>query len=102
MPTEHLELSYSHGVSLHPLLGETIGANLGRSAATFPDAEALVECETGRRWTYRELDHDVDTLALGLIGSGIARGDRVGIWSPNNAELGPPAIRDGEDRRRSS
>ena len=28
MPTEHLELSYSHGVSLHPLLGETIGANL--------------------------------------------------------------------------
>ena len=39
-----------------------------------------------RRWTYRQLDGDVDTLARALLARGIERGDRVGIWSPNCAE----------------
>ena len=43
-----------------PLLEETIGANLERTVAAFPDREALVEFATGRRWTWRELDRDVD------------------------------------------
>jgi len=85
MKREPSTVSYSHGESTHPLLGETIGANLARTVAAFPDAEALVECETGRRWSYRQLERDVDTLAMGLIGRGIGKGDRVGIWSPNNA-----------------
>ena len=54
--------------------------------AAYPDREALVEFATGRRWTWAELDRDVDALALGLIGAGIAKGDRVGIWAPNCAE----------------
>jgi fatty-acyl-CoA synthase len=35
------EPSYSHGASEVPLLGETIGANLRRVAATHPDREAV-------------------------------------------------------------
>ena len=85
MQAERPEASYSSGASHRALLGETIGANLARSASAFPQVESLVECESGRRWTYGELDRDVDALALGLIARGIARGDRVGIWSPNNA-----------------
>ena len=85
MPGIQTTASYSHGGSARPLLGETIGANLARAKAAFPDAEALVECESGRRWNYRQFDHDVDSLAMGLIGLGIGQGDRVGIWSPNNA-----------------
>jgi fatty-acyl-CoA synthase len=80
------QLSYSHGISQQPLLGETIGANLRRIAATFPAADALVDVPTGRRWTYPELDADCDVLARGLISAGIQAGDRVGIWAPNCAE----------------
>ncbi|HUD39058.1 MAG TPA: AMP-binding protein [Streptosporangiaceae bacterium] len=79
-------LSYSHGVSAIPLLGETIGANLRRIAAAHPDAEALVDAPTGQRWTYAEFDADTDVLARGLIEAGLLAGDRVGIWAPNRAE----------------
>jgi fatty-acyl-CoA synthase len=78
--------SYSHGSSSVELLGETIGANLARTATSFSEREALVECETARRWTYAELSRDVDSLAASLIAAGIVKGDRVGIWSPNNAD----------------
>jgi fatty-acyl-CoA synthase len=80
------EPSYSHGASAVPLLGETIGANLRRIAATYPDREALVDVPSGRRWTYAGLDLDTDGLAQGLIAAGIEAGDRVGIWAPNCAE----------------
>ena len=81
-------LSYSHGASAQPLLGETIGANLGRTAATYPANEALVDVPTGRRWTYSQLDADTDTIAAGLcsLDINIDKGDRVGIWAPNCAE----------------
>jgi fatty-acyl-CoA synthase len=79
-------LSYSHGVSAVPLLGETIGANLRRIAAAHPDAEALVDAPTGQRWTYAEFDAATDVLARGLIEAGLLAGDRVGIWAPNCAE----------------
>ncbi len=80
------ELSYSHGASAQPLLGETIGANLHRMATRYPASEAVVDVPTGRRWTYEQLDGDTDSLAAGLLTLGIAKGDRVGIWAPNCAE----------------
>jgi fatty-acyl-CoA synthase len=78
--------SYAKGPDEPPLLVETIGANLERIVAEHGDREALVECATGRRWTYAEFDADVDALARGLIAAGIAKGDRIGIWAPNCAE----------------
>jgi fatty-acyl-CoA synthase len=78
--------SYASGTSDTPLLGETIDANLARTVESHPDREALVECATGRRWTYAELDRDVDAVARGLLAYGIQQGDRVGIWAPNCAE----------------
>ena len=68
------------------LLDETIGANFARTAAEHGDREALVEAASGRRWTYAELDRDVDALGRGLLAAGIGVGDRVGIWAPNCAE----------------
>ena len=79
-------LSYSHGASATPLLGETIGANLRRVATAHPDAEVLVDVPTSRRWTYAAFDAETDSLARGLIAAGLAAGDRVGIWAPNCAE----------------
>ena len=78
--------SYAAGETTPALLEETIGANFERTVAAYPDREALVEFATGRRWTWAELDRDVDALARGLLGAGIAVGDRVGIWAPNCAE----------------
>jgi fatty-acyl-CoA synthase len=81
-----MELSYAHGSSTTPLLGETIGANLERTAARVPGAEALVSCHQGLRYTYAELNAAVDRVARGLIAMGLEQGDRIGIWSPNCAE----------------
>ncbi|MDI2030397.1 AMP-binding protein [Saccharopolyspora sp. TS4A08] len=81
-----VEISYSSGTSDTPLLGDTIGDNLRRTAERVPDRDALVEHATGRRWTYREFDAEVDAVALGLLDAGITKGDRVGIWAPNRAE----------------
>jgi fatty-acyl-CoA synthase len=78
--------SYASGTSDVPLLGDTIGDGLDRTAARRPDGEALVEVATGRRWTYAEFVAQVDALAFGLLGAGVRTGDRVGIWAPNVAE----------------
>jgi fatty-acyl-CoA synthase len=79
-------LSYASGTSEAPLLDDTIGGVLDRIAAQQPDAEALVEVQNGRRWTYAELRASAEDIALGLLAAGVNRGDRVGIWAPNVAE----------------
>lgn len=66
-------LSDADGPTDVPLLEETIGDNFDRIVATNGARDALVECATGRRWTYAQLGTDVDTLALGLIRRGIER-----------------------------
>ncbi|MDX6319562.1 MAG: fatty-acyl-CoA synthase [Nocardioidaceae bacterium] len=78
--------SYAAGPTDAALLEETIGDNLERTVAAYGSHEALVECESGRRWTYEELDTAVDAVARGLLAEGVQKGDRVGIWSPNCAE----------------
>jgi len=78
--------SYVCGLSSMPLLGETIGLHFDRSVARWPDREALVVRHQSIRWTYVELQKKVDDLAAGLLSLGLEPGDRVGIWSPNNAE----------------
>ncbi len=79
-------LSYAHGTGTTALLGDTIGADLDRTVAAWPDREALVDMASGRRWTYAEFAADVDRLACALLASGIAKGDRVGIWAVNCPE----------------
>ena len=81
-----LRPSHASGESGTPLLTETIGANLDRTAAAFGEREALVDLPTNRRWTYRRFVEDVDVVARGLLELGVSTGDRVGIWSPNCAE----------------
>ncbi len=81
-----MSLSYVHGASRAPLLHDTIGATLERTATRFPDAEALVTRHEGQRLTYGALNTAVNAVARGLLARGVERGDRVGIWSPNRAD----------------
>jgi fatty-acyl-CoA synthase len=78
--------SYAHGTSTVPLLGETIGVHFDRTVARFGDQPALIARQQRARWTYRELNERVDAFAAGLLALGLKPGERVGIWSPNNAE----------------
>ncbi|MDG4860979.1 AMP-binding protein [Streptomyces sp. T-3] len=80
------DLSYAHGVGSAPLLDDTIGANLDRAVAAWPERDALVDVPSGRRWTYAQFGADVDQLAYALLASGVAKGDRVGIWAVNCPE----------------
>jgi fatty-acyl-CoA synthase len=79
-------LSYVHGATSVPLLGETIGANLQHTTERFGDAEALVVRHQGYRATYRELWGQVGVVARGLLAHNVQVGDRVGIWAPNRYE----------------
>ncbi len=81
-----LTQSYVHGASGEALIGETIGMNFDRAVMRWPNQEALVVRHQEIRWTYSELQTQVDAVAAGLLALGLEPGDRVGIWSPNNAE----------------
>ncbi|WP_437093934.1 AMP-binding protein [Streptomyces longwoodensis] len=85
-PTPATPLSYAHGTGDTVLLGDTIGANLDRAVAAWPDREALVDVASGRRWTYAQFGAAVEELARALRVTGVAKGDRVGIWAVNCPE----------------
>jgi fatty-acyl-CoA synthase len=80
------ELSYVHGASDRPLLGEPIFHNLRRTAARAGDREALVVAHQNYRATYRQLIDQCEEVARGLMARGVKKGDRVGIWAPNRYE----------------
>jgi fatty-acyl-CoA synthase len=79
-------LSYAHGVSDVPLLGETIGQALARTVERFADRDALIVCSQRFRASWRALDALTVAVARALLAHGVARGERVGIWSPNRYE----------------
>jgi len=78
--------SYDAGPTDTAILEETIGANFERTATQHADVEALVDVAQELRYTYAELNAEVDVVARGLMAMGIEAGDRVGMWAPNRAE----------------
>ncbi len=79
-------LSHDVGETDTPLLEQTIPDNLDATVARFGEREALVDVQRGIRWTYAEFADQVSRLARALVAAGVAKGDRVGVWSPNCAE----------------
>lgn len=69
-----------------PLIGSTIGRYFQEIVTRYPDHEAVVCIPQNVRLSYRALDGQVRLLAKALLGLGVSRGDRVGIWSTNNVE----------------
>ncbi|HZK92037.1 MAG TPA: AMP-binding protein [Stellaceae bacterium] len=86
MPQPSPILSYVHGASDIPLIGETIGVHFDRIVARHGERDALIVRHQNIRWNYRGLQREVDRFAAGLVALGLKPGERVGIWSPNNAE----------------
>jgi fatty-acyl-CoA synthase len=69
-----------------PLSDATIYGLLADTAKCYPERPAVVFREQGVRWTWAEFLAEVDAFGAGLAGLGLAKGDRVGIWSPNRVE----------------
>jgi fatty-acyl-CoA synthase len=81
-----LALSYVHGASNVPLLGETIGQFFDAACTKWASRPALIVRHQKVRLSYAALRQEVDRLATGLLTLGLQPGDRIGIWSPNNSE----------------
>ena len=80
------EVSYASGTSNTPLLGSTIGDKFDETVALFGDRQAVVSVHQNERLSYSELADRVDVMARAIMAAGLNKGDRIGIWSPNNIE----------------
>lgn len=78
--------SYVHGASAQTLIGDTIGRYFDAACERHAERDALVVRHQQLRLTYGQLRQRVDALACGLMRLGLKAGERIGIWSPNNAE----------------
>jgi fatty-acyl-CoA synthase len=65
---------------------KTIGQVVNEISATYPDNAALVHPDSGTRYNYHRFLSEIDTVARGLMGLGIQKGDRVSLWAPNVPE----------------
>ncbi|WP_299768395.1 AMP-binding protein [uncultured Pseudoteredinibacter sp.] len=86
--TQAIDPNISHVVGRQDvsLIEQTIGSLLTEAAQKYPEREAIVACQQGVRWNYRELNQQAEQFAIALLEMGLEPGDRVGIWSPNNIE----------------
>ncbi|MBU1359876.1 MAG: AMP-binding protein [Gammaproteobacteria bacterium] len=80
-----LNQSLARGATDVPLIEQTIGDFFDDMAARQGEHEALVSVHEQRRYSYAALRREADRLASALLQLGLAPGDRVGIWSHNNA-----------------
>ena len=79
-------MSFVCGTSDHPLIYQTIGDAFDHAVEQWGENEAIVVRHQGIRWSYRQLAAAIDVFAAGLLALDLQRGDRIGIWSPNNIE----------------
>src|SRR5580692_7457619 len=85
-PISGPRLSFVSGTSDRPLLYQTVDGVLKAAAGEVPDREALVAPFQSLRYTFAELDREVERVAHGMVACGLEPGDRIGIWAPNCAE----------------
>jgi fatty-acyl-CoA synthase len=81
-----LASSHARGATGVALIEQPIGTFFDAVVARQPAREALVSVHQGRRYSYRELQQEANRLASALLQLGLQPGERVGIWSHNNAE----------------
>lgn len=78
--------SYAHGTGSIPLLGQTIGENLRQTVSRFPNNDALVSVQQHYRVSYAQFWEQVEAVAKSFLATGVQKGDRAAIWSPNRFE----------------
>eukprot|EP00397_Hematodinium_sp_SG-2012_P024336 GEMP01025340.1.p2 GENE.GEMP01025340.1~~GEMP01025340.1.p2 ORF type:complete len:177 (+),score=40.12 GEMP01025340.1:199-729(+) len=82
----HPGKSHVRGPTVPALLSLTVASLFDRTVDAYPKNDALIVCDQGIRWSYEQLREKVDAAACGLAELGLEKGDRLGVWMPNNAE----------------
>ncbi|MDD5768440.1 MAG: AMP-binding protein, partial [Methanothrix sp.] len=78
--------SYAFMGSEKPLIGKTIPDMFDEITEKYPDNDAIVSIHQGLRYTYRELQKEINCAAKGFLALGLKKGDRLAIWATNIAE----------------
>jgi fatty-acyl-CoA synthase len=79
-------VSYAKGETSEPLINLTIGDMFDKIAHTFSNHDALIVRHQKLKYSYKQLQKEVNICAKAFLALGVKKGDRVGIWSQNNAE----------------
>ncbi len=85
-PATALSASHAFGATDTPLIEATIGDFFADMARRQGEREALVSRHQGLRYAYAGLHRRRAPIGQRLAAIGPGKGDRVGIWSHNNAE----------------
>jgi len=75
---------YNPGES--PILYKTIGQLLSEAVATWPERTCIVSIPQNVRLTFTQILQRADSLAAGFKKLDLKKGDRLGIWGPNDLE----------------
>ncbi|XP_012543626.2 medium-chain acyl-CoA ligase ACSF2, mitochondrial [Monomorium pharaonis] len=86
--------NYSHAIKAahmynpgeFSIMDKTIGQLLSEAVATWPERTCVVSIPQKIRMTFTQVLQRVDSLAAGLKKLGLKKGDRLGIWGPNDLE----------------
>ncbi|MBU1231765.1 MAG: AMP-binding protein, partial [Proteobacteria bacterium] len=81
-----LDISQYRRDSDIPLLQQTVDQIVIEISQLLPNAEAVVSLPQKTRLSYKELDTEVTLLARSLLGIGVKKDAKVGIWSTNNLQ----------------
>ncbi|XP_029159347.1 acyl-CoA synthetase family member 2, mitochondrial isoform X1 [Nylanderia fulva] len=84
--SQAIKAAHMYNPGEFPLLDKTIGQILGEAVATWPERTCVVSLHQNIRLTFSELLRRVDAVAAGLKKLGMKKGDRLGIWGPNDLE----------------
>jgi fatty-acyl-CoA synthase len=80
------QMSFVSGASDQPLIYRTIDGVLKAAVDEGSERTALVVPYQSTRFTFAELDREVERAARGMIACGLKPGERIGIWAPNRVE----------------
>jgi acyl-CoA synthetase (AMP-forming)/AMP-acid ligase II len=68
------------------IIQKSIGNLISEIASANSNRDALVHTESGQRYSYQELSHEIDRAARGFLSRGIRPGDKIALWSANVPE----------------
>jgi len=77
-------VSYRHGPASYPLKYLTLSQQLEETAHKFPNNKAVISAFQNVSLTYPSLFQKSQRIAAAFIHLGFKKGDRIGIYSPNN------------------
>jgi fatty-acyl-CoA synthase len=62
---------------------KTLGEVLEEQVAKYPDRDFIVYADRNLRFTYKQFDDRVNSMAKGFLAMGLKKGDHLGIWATN-------------------